>query len=74
LELDKPRDVWVTVIPIHFPKLTGTRMLAVQLNAPSVEEATEIRDRAFRKRDFLCGGKPVSPLRFANRPYALRDM
>jgi hypothetical protein len=42
LQLDKPRDVWVTVMPIHFPKLTGTRYLAVQLNAPSVEEATEI--------------------------------
>lgn len=42
LKLDKPRDVWVTVIPVHFPKLTGTRMLAVQLDAPSVEQAKEI--------------------------------
>jgi hypothetical protein len=42
LKLDKPRDVWVTVIPVHFPKLAGTRMLAVQLDAPSVEQAQEI--------------------------------
>lgn len=42
LELDKPRDVWVAVVPIHFPKLEGTRMLAIQLNASTFSEAQEI--------------------------------
>jgi hypothetical protein len=42
LPLEKPRDVWVAQFPVHFPKLTGTRKLAIQLNAPSVAEATEI--------------------------------
>jgi hypothetical protein len=42
LKLDKPRDIWITTIPIHFPKLSGIRILAIQLNASSVEEATEI--------------------------------
>lgn len=42
LKLDVPRDVWVAVIPIHFPKLEGTRMLAIQLNAPTFSEAQEV--------------------------------
>lgn len=42
LPLEKSRDVWVAAMPIHFPKLTGTRKLAIQLNAPSIEQATEI--------------------------------
>jgi hypothetical protein len=42
LQLDKPRDVWVAVVPIHFPKLEGTRHLAVQLNAPNFCDATEV--------------------------------
>jgi SRSO17 transposase len=36
------REVWVAVFNIHFPKLTGTRTLAIQLNAPSFELATEV--------------------------------
>jgi hypothetical protein len=42
LKLDKQRDVWVAVMPIHFPKLPGRRELAIQINAPTVGEATEI--------------------------------
>jgi len=42
LELEQPRDVWVAVIPIHFPKLEGTRYAAIQLNAPTFSEATEV--------------------------------
>lgn len=42
LQLDKPRDVWVAVMPIHFPKLNGTRQMAIQLDAPAVEDASEI--------------------------------
>ena len=42
LELDEPRDVWVAVIPIHFPKLEGTRVLAIQLDAPTFSEAQEV--------------------------------
>lgn len=42
LQLEKPRDVWVAVIPIHFPKLEGTRQLAIQLNAPNFSDATEV--------------------------------
>lgn len=42
LQLEKPRDVWVAVLPIHFPKLEGTRYLAIQLNAQCFSEATEV--------------------------------
>jgi len=42
LPLEEPRDVWVATFKIHFPKLTGTRILAIQLDAPSFEEATEV--------------------------------
>jgi len=42
LKLDKPRDVWVAVVPIHFPKLEGTRHVAIQLDAPTFEEAKEV--------------------------------
>ena len=42
LPLEEPRDVWVVTFNIHFPKLIGTRILAIQLNAPTVEEATEV--------------------------------
>ncbi len=42
LPLEEPRDVWVVTFSIHFPNLTGSRTLAIQLNAPSVEEATEV--------------------------------
>lgn len=42
LVLDEPRDVWVAALPIHFPKLEGTRMAAIQLNAPTFSEATEV--------------------------------
>jgi len=38
----KPREVWVATFAIHFPKLTGTRILAIQLDAPSVAEAKEV--------------------------------
>jgi hypothetical protein len=42
LLLEKPRDVWVATMQIHFPKLSGSRTLAIQMNAPSFEQATEI--------------------------------
>ncbi len=42
LPLDKPRSVWVAVLPVHVPKLTGTRTLAIQMNAPTFEQATEV--------------------------------
>ena len=42
LPLEDPRDVWVATFNIHFPKLTGTRTLAIEINASSFEEATEI--------------------------------
>jgi hypothetical protein len=42
LRLEKPRDVWVAVVPIHFPKLSGTRYAAIQLDAPTFSEAKEV--------------------------------
>ncbi len=42
LKLDKPRNVWIATFPVHFPKLPGTRVLAIQLDAATVEEATDI--------------------------------
>jgi len=42
LTLDKPREVWVATFSVHFPKLPGTRTVAIQLNAQSFAEATDI--------------------------------
>jgi len=42
LHLEKPRDVWVAVIPIHFPNLEGTRHAAIQINAPNFSDATDV--------------------------------
>lgn len=42
LPLEKPRNVWVACISIHFPKLQGTRQLAIQLNAERFEDATDV--------------------------------
>jgi hypothetical protein len=42
LQLEEPRDVWVAVVPIHFPNLEGTRFVAIQLNAPTFNEAKEV--------------------------------
>jgi hypothetical protein len=42
LPLEEPRDVWVVVLQVHFPKLGGTRVFAIQLNAPRFSEATDI--------------------------------
>jgi hypothetical protein len=42
LTLDKPRDVWIARFLVHFPKLEGTRVVVIQLNAPTFDEATDI--------------------------------
>lgn len=42
LPLDKPREVWVATFLVHFPKLTGTRKVAIQMDAPSFAEAKEV--------------------------------
>lgn len=41
LQLDKPRDVWVAALHVFFPKL-GDRTIAFQMNAPTLEEASEV--------------------------------
>jgi len=42
LPLEEPRDVWVAVLSVHFPKLEGTRTIAIQMDAPRFEEAKDI--------------------------------
>ena len=42
LPLNRPRTVWVAMLPVHVPKLEGIRWLAMQLNAPTWETATEV--------------------------------
>ena len=42
LPLDEPREVWVAIFSIHFPKLTGSRTVAIQMDAPSFAEAKEV--------------------------------
>ena len=42
LPLHQPRTVWVAMLPVHVPKLDGTRWLTIQLNAPNWETATEV--------------------------------
>ena len=41
LDLEKPRDVWVIALQVFVPKL-GMRTLAIQLNAPTFEDATDV--------------------------------
>lgn len=42
LNLDQPRTVWVAMLQVHVPKLEGTRWVAIQLNAATCLEATDI--------------------------------
>lgn len=42
LHLHKPRTVWVALIQLRLPQLEGQRWVAIQLNAPTVAEATEV--------------------------------
>jgi hypothetical protein len=42
LPLDKPRKVWTAVISAGLPKFTGKRIFAIQINAPTIAEATEV--------------------------------
>lgn len=40
--IEKPRTVWVALIQVHVPKLEGARTIAIQVNAATWEQATEI--------------------------------
>ncbi len=42
LPLEKPRTVWVAAFSAGVPKFIGKRKFAIQLNAPTFEEATDI--------------------------------
>lgn len=42
LLLDKPRTVWVTALVVYMPKLSGQRIVTIQLNAPTFEDASEV--------------------------------
>lgn len=42
LKLEIPRTVWVTSFEVYLPQLSGKRTACVQLNAPTMAEATEI--------------------------------
>ena len=42
LNLDKPKIVWVTTIEIEISRLKGKRRLAIVMNAPTFNEATDI--------------------------------
>lgn len=39
---NKPRTVWVALMEVHVPKLSGSRWVAIQLNAATWESATEV--------------------------------
>ncbi len=42
LPLEKPRTVWVATLSVYLPKMSGKKIIAIQLNAPTIEEADEI--------------------------------
>ena len=42
LDLDQPRTVWVALLEVEIPQLEGSRLIAIQLNASTWEEATEV--------------------------------
>ncbi len=67
LKLEKPRDVWVAVVPIHFPNLEGTRFVAIQLNAPTFDDATEV--------DYLMTNQPkeLATAEYIARSYSERN-
>ena len=42
LLLEKPRKVWVATIEVYLPKMSGKHIVAIQLNAATLEEASEV--------------------------------
>jgi len=42
LNLDQPRIVWLALVQVQVPRLEGTRWVAIQLNAATWQEATEV--------------------------------
>lgn len=42
LPLQRPRTVWVALVQLRLPQLEGQRWVAIQLNAPTLAEATEV--------------------------------
>ncbi len=42
LPLEKPRTVWVATLSVYLPKMSGKKIIAIQLNVPTFEEADEI--------------------------------
>ena len=42
LDLQVPRTVWVALVQVHIPKLEGLRTVAIQLNASTWSQATEV--------------------------------
>ena len=42
LDLEQPRNVWVALLQVHIPKLEGWRTVAIQLNASTWAQATEV--------------------------------
>jgi SRSO17 transposase len=42
LQLEKPRTLWVTTIEIELSKYTGKKVVAIVMNAATVEQASEI--------------------------------
>ena len=42
LLLEQPRKVWVATIEVYLPKMSGKRIIAIQLNAPVLDEASEV--------------------------------
>jgi SRSO17 transposase len=42
LPLEEPRTVWVATIEAYLPKMSGKHIIAIQLNAATFEEASEV--------------------------------
>ena len=42
LNLEQPRTLWVALLEVEIPKLKGSRSIAIQMNASTWEEATEV--------------------------------
>src|SRR5208283_3046840 len=42
LPLEEPRKVWVAAIEVYMPQMSGKRIVAVQINAATFAEASEV--------------------------------
>lgn len=67
LVLEKPRTVWVTAVEIYMPKMSGKRIVAIQMNAAVFSDATEFDYYITNE------GKEIASAEWIARSYSQRN-